>query len=80
MEKENLKSVRQWVYWCSNFGDPVHWIKEVWPGQVTSQHMLKKFQAFLASYSPDEAMNRFFRDLSDSNQEALLRYVSRLEF
>ena len=64
-----------WVYWCSNYTTPETWIREIWPGNVEKDHFLNKFRALRNRYSGDEAMNRFFRELSPCNQKKLYDYV-----
>lgn len=67
--------ITMWVYWCANYPMAEQWIAAVWPGPVEYEHMLSKWNHFIKNYPADEAMNRFFRDLSDNNQERLCAYV-----
>ena len=68
-------SVTLWVYWCSNYEEPEKWIREVWPAETEYSHFLSKFLSLRKQYCGDETMNRFFRELSSSNQQKLIHYV-----
>ena len=67
--------VTLWVYWCSNYGEPEKWIREIWPAETEYSHFLSKFMSLRRQYSGDETMNRFFRELSSGNQRELIHYV-----
>lgn len=66
-----------WVYWCSNYPEPEEWIGEIWPGEAERRHLLSKFQSLSATCIGEEAMNRFYRELSERNRKRLMQYVSQ---
>lgn len=66
--------VIQWVQWCSNYPiDITSWIGKVFPDNPS--HFLDKLTGLLMHYNPDEAMNRFLRELSDHNRLRLINYI-----
>jgi len=62
-------AIRVWCYWCSNYGDPKVWIYEIW-GKIMGDHLYVKF-----TKTCDCDMTRFYRELSNDNQEKLSLYV-----
>ena len=64
-----------WNYWCSNYTEPQSWIRSIWPAECEYRHFLEKFLHLRNTFSGDEAMNRFFRELSTDNQMKLIRYI-----
>ena len=70
-EKCAVAAIRVWCYWCSNWGDPKEWIYEVWGGCL-ADHFYAKF-----TKECDCDMTRFYRELSDHNQQKLSSWVLR---
>ena len=63
--------IRKWVYWCYNYHAPHTWM-DIFDDP---DHMAKKFMNIYDRYGSDAVMNRFFIELSSSNQARLIDYV-----
>lgn len=67
----NDNPIRKWVYWCFNYHNPKDWMKIF----DDPKHMMSKFMGLYNRYGSDAVMNRFFVELSGSNQDRLIDYV-----
>lgn len=67
--------ITKWVYWCFNYSFPQEWIPAIWGEGAMGEHMMKKFSSLYKQYGASAVMNKFFVELDQSNQEALINYV-----